>query len=242
MRRTLRVRSMVSVVFVVGVSGFLFVTTAKLARGDDGRHPESLAQLVHAEDRRTDGLADEVDALTEEIESLRGESAPPGDPELTRNTGVMAGTVAVTGPGLSVSLNDAPADAVIPEGGDFKPDDTVVHQQDVQAVVNALWAGGAEAMTMQGQRVTPTSAFRCVGNTLLLHGMVFSPPYVIEAIGDPDRLSTALEASDAVSVYTDAAYALGLGWAVERSDALDFPSYDGDLELAYARPIAEEQR
>ena len=87
-----------------------------------------------------------------------------------------------------MTLADAPrsADRVLPE--DASPDDLVVHQQDVQAVVNALWPGGAEAMQIMDQRVITTSAVRCVGNTLILQGRVYSPPFQITAIGDPQRL------------------------------------------------------
>ena len=69
-----------------------------------------------------------------------------------------------------MTLDDAPRRASLP--GTAKPDDLVVHQQDVQAVVNALWHGGAEAMHAQDQRVISTSAVRCVGNTLILQGRV----------------------------------------------------------------------
>ena len=80
-----------------------------------------------------------------------------------------AGTQPVEGPAVVVELNDAkiPSDQ-LPEG--IGVDDIVVHQQDVQAVVNALWAGGAEAMMLMDQRVISTSAVRCVGNTLILQG------------------------------------------------------------------------
>ena len=81
---------------------------------------------------------------------------------------------------MTVALDDAPPQArsrPLPPGiPSPTPDDLVVHQQDIQGVVNALWAGGAEAMTLMGQRVIATTAVRCVGNTLLLHGAVYSPP------------------------------------------------------------------
>ena len=82
----------------------------------------------------------------------------------------------VRGPGLTVTLDDAPErrDRL---GGHATPNDLVVHQQDIQAVVNALWAGGAEAMTIQGQRVIATTGIKCVGNTVVLHGVPYSPPY-----------------------------------------------------------------
>ena len=106
---------------------------------------------------------------------------------------LAAGVVPVSGPGLVVTLNDAPRDAAVP--AQAGPDDLVVHQQDVQAVVNALWSGGADAIMLQDQRVISTSAVRCVGNTLILQGRVYSPPYSITAIGDVPKLRAALGAT-----------------------------------------------
>jgi hypothetical protein len=118
-----------------------------------------------------------------------------------RGLELAAGTAAVTGPSMSVTLDDAPrsADRVLPEGA--TPTTCVVHQQDIQGVVNALWAGGAEAMQIMDQRVIATSAVRCVGNTLILQGRVYSPPYTVTAIGDPERLAQALEDAPAVQDY-----------------------------------------
>ena len=103
-----------------------------------------------------------------------------------------AGRTEVRGPAIRVTLDDAKlAGGEVPAGAD--PDDYVIHQQDVQSVVNALWAGGAEAMMLQDQRVISTSAVRCVGNTLILQGRVYSPPYVITAIGSRDAMRSALD-------------------------------------------------
>src|SRR5699024_6692749 len=132
-----------------------------------------------------------------------------------------AGAVPVTGPGLRVALDDAPPQ---PVGSTIPADTLVVHQQDLEAVINALWAGGAEAMTLQGQRVLTPTAFRCVGNVLSLHGRVYSPPYVVEAIGDPAALAAALDASDAIATYREWVDAVGLGWDVSTQDNLDMPA------------------
>jgi uncharacterized protein YlxW (UPF0749 family) len=132
-----------------------------------------------------------------------------------------------------VVLDDAPRrpDGSLPTGA--RPDDVVVHQQDVQSVVNALWAGGAEAMTIMGIRVISTSAVRCVGNTLLLHGQVYSPPFTIAAIGNASRLVTALDSDPGVQAFQDAAGAFGLGYhADDRSDILA-PAHE-DEALDYA--------
>ena len=84
-------------------------------------------------------------------------------------------------------------------------DDVVVHQQDVQGVVNALWRGGAEAMMVMDQRIISTSAVRCVGNTLILQGRVYSPPFTVTATGDPALLDgmPLTEASDHLPVWVD---------------------------------------
>jgi uncharacterized protein YlxW (UPF0749 family) len=111
----------------------------------------------------------------------------------------------------------------------------VVHQQDVQSVVNAMWAGGAEAMTIMGVRVISTSAVRCVGNTLLLHGRVYSPPFVISAIGDAVAMRRTLDADPSVALFRDAAQTFGLGYDVRTESALITPAYQGSTALDYAR-------
>ena len=115
------------------------------------------------------------------------------------------------------------------------PNQLVVHQSDLQAVVNALWAGGAEAMMVAGQRIIATSAVRCVGNTLLLNGEVFSPPFQVAAIGPYRRMNTSLNASPGVRLFKEAASYYGLGYTVETNDALTLPAYKGPTGLAYAR-------
>ena len=122
---------------------------------------------------------------------------------------------------------------MLPEG--TSPDDLVVHQQDVQAVVNALWAGGAEAMQIMDQRVISTSAVRCVGNTLILQGRVYSPPYEITAIGDPDRLYEALDAAPRGATYRYYVDTYGLVYETRAAAQTTLPGYDGSLELMHAR-------
>jgi uncharacterized protein YlxW (UPF0749 family) len=89
-------------------------------------------------------------------------------------------------------------------------------------------------MTLQGERVTSTSAFRCSGNILLLHGKVFSPPYVIETVGDPRALRAALDASPGVATYKQYVDWVALGWSVTTEDVLDLPPYTGSTELRHA--------
>ncbi len=135
--------------------------------------------------------------------------------------------------GLDVFQGDAVA-IVMADASD-NPDDLVVHQQDVQAVVNALWRGGAEAMMLMDQRVISTSAVRCVGNTLILQGRVYSPPYVITAIGDRDRMEESLRSDQAVGLFREASELLGLGYEVSQVDTATLPAYSGSIALEEAR-------
>jgi uncharacterized protein YlxW (UPF0749 family) len=147
-----------------------------------------------------------------------------------------AGFEAVSGPGVTVVLDDAPESEIdkARDDGDVSLDELVVHQQDIQAVVNALWAGGAEAMTIQGQRVISTTGIKCVGNTVMLHGVPYSPPYRIAAIGDPVRLRGSLDESDYIDAYLSVVESHDLGYQVASSTRLEFPAYEGSTTLKYA--------
>jgi uncharacterized protein YlxW (UPF0749 family) len=143
----------------------------------------------------------------------------------------------VHGPALTVVLKDAPKDEInrAVDSGEVTADQLVVHQQDIQAVVNALWSGGAEAMTLQHQRVISTTGIKCVGNTVVLHGVPYAPPYEITAIGDLNALRTALDSSDYIAGYKTYVVAHHLGYAVSTSDDVTMPAYAGSSDLRYAK-------
>jgi uncharacterized protein YlxW (UPF0749 family) len=142
-----------------------------------------------------------------------------------------AGFTPAHGHGIRVTLDDAPHKPGRTLPGNPGPDDLVVHQQDVQAVVNALWAGGATAMQIMDQRVISTSAVRCVGNTLILQGVVYSPPFRITATGDPRSLRAALNAAPAINIYRQYVAAYGLGYDVSNLDQVTIPAYTGAAPL-----------
>ncbi len=228
-------------VVLVG-TGVLFATTARTARGTDLRNDRStqLAQLIDerraqvaAAERQAARLRRDIDAATGGLaDADAGIRAQQQRADAEKEA---AGLVAMTGPGLVVRLDDAPRspDGSLPDGAG--PDDVVVHQQDVQAVVNALWAGGAEAMSLMDVRVISTSAVRCVGNTLLLHGRVYSPPFVITAIGDPQAMLAALDAAPYVEAYRAAADRFGVRYDVRQESRLTVPAFDGSTGLTSAR-------
>jgi uncharacterized protein YlxW (UPF0749 family) len=221
-------------------AGVLFATSAGAANGGQLRGSRSdLGDLIRAEQQRADDLSHRVDRLRGEVQAATDRAGAADrriGAEQRRSSGLelAAGTTPVVGPSVTVTLADAPrsADRVLPDG--TSPDDVVVHQQDVQGVVNALWAGGAEAMQIMDQRIVSTSAVRCVGNTLVLQGRVYSPPYDITAIGDPDRLRAALDASPEVATYRYYVDVFGLGYETSSAARTRLPGYDGSLDLLHA--------
>jgi uncharacterized protein YlxW (UPF0749 family) len=90
-------------------------------------------------------------------------------------------------------------------------------------------------MALQDQRVTATTAFRCVGNVLSLGGRVYSPPFEVRAVGDPRALRAALDRSPEIGRYLEWVAEVGLGWSVTTEDALELPAAEGEGELTHAR-------
>ncbi len=223
------------------LAGLLLSTTREAAQGGElrGTGATRLSDLVRG--AQQDVAAAEVTRtrLRLQAEQLQQRAAASDDAVAAALADVAAlqpgaGLSAVTGPGLTVTLTDASRTATGSYAADAQPDDLVVHQQDLQSVLNALWAGGAEAVMVQDQRVVSTSAPRCVGNTLLLHGRTYSPPYTVSAIGDADRLQDALAAERGVVIYKQYVARFGLGYKVQARDTLSLPAYEGSVALTSA--------
>jgi uncharacterized protein YlxW (UPF0749 family) len=218
------------------LAGLLVVVSALNARGTDLRPARNtdLVSLLQAQSRRNAELTDRVTALRAEVDGLSAGQSDQTDlgPRLAeRQSG--AGLSAVSGPAVTVTLDDAPETVT---GTGIDPDLLVVHQQDIQAVVNALWSGGAEAMTIQGQRVVSTTGIKCVGNTVVLHGVPYAPPYVITAIGDRRRLRAALANSEPVQIYRQYVEAYGLVYRERSRAEVTLGAYQGSADLTFAQP------
>ena len=224
------------------LAGLLLATSAVTARGTDLRSSRSLdvSQLIERQQRTLAGLTRDERALRARISAATALAAV-GDRRVRAARAAAdklvaaAGLTRVSGPAITVSLDDATrTDQQHDLDAGARPDDLVIHQQDVQGVVNALWAGGADAMTIMGQRVIATTAVRCVGNTLLLHGQVFSPPFVVTAIGKERRLRRALDADPSVQIFQQYVAAYGLRYHVSMHDDVTLPAYAGPLGLTRA--------
>lgn len=198
-----------------------------------------LDTVVRQQRERTDARQQQVTALTREVDKLGKSVDDVQVSAVQRQVDTLrgpAGFEKVHGPAITVVLNDAPKDEIdrAVEKGDVAADQLVVHQQDIQAVVNALWSGGAEAMTLQRQRVISTTGIKCVGNTVILHGVPYAPPYVITAIGDLGALQLSLDTNEYIAGYQTYVDAHNLGYRVSTNDDVTMPAYDGNSDLRYA--------
>ena len=216
----------------------MITVSALNARGVDLRPARNtdLISLIASQSERNADLTQRATALRSEVDRLVAQQQLQDkggslDRQLNRRA-QAAGMREVTGTALTVTLDDAPSE-VAPNGIDG--DLLVVHQQDIQAVVNLLWAGGATAMTIQGQRVISTTGIKCVGNTVVLHGIPYAPPYRISAIGDIGQMRSTLDQSEFVQVFQQYVDRFRLGYRVQIQDQQIFPAYSGALDLKYAR-------
>ena len=228
-------------VFTCAVAcGLLFAAAATTSRGFELR--STGGDVVSVVRERTSQVTDrraEARRLQAEVDRLsaRGSHASVGpddaQTEVLRST---SGLSAVQGNGMRIELTDTPRTVNFP---DVDPNFLVVHQQDLQAYVNALWAGGAEAVALQGQRLVTTSGIKCVGNTVVIDGVPYSPPYVIEAVGEPVQLRAALNRSAEVETYRAYAQRYKLGLSEDEIGDLHVKAYDGPIAFRYAKPLTD---
>lgn len=228
---------------VFAVAGALFVASATASEDGDLRVDRTggLPQVIAARAEMNAQLQQAVDQQTLRVESLSAAGGPRSTlADTTRRIAEISPQVGLTeviGPGISVSLDDAQPPPNLPKG--FTGDDYIVHQEDVQGVVNALWRGGAAAVTVMGQRLISTSAVRCVGNTVILQGQVYSPPFIIEAVGDVTGMTAALDADGAVQFFREWSEVVGLGYSQTERRSLTIPAYTGPTTTSHSQVLQD---
>ena len=228
---------------VFGLIGTLVVTnvtaqpTSQLRRQDNVR----LRDLAVSESARVSQLQNRLGAVEQRVNALV--EAESQDVRSTMNQrlqsmGAQAGVTALSGAGVKVTLSDAPPrDPIVASPATVDPEALIIHEEDLQAVVNALWRGGAQGISIMGQRIIETSAVKCVGNVLLLQGQVFSPPYEIYAIGDPVELQQAMDADPGVLRIKNSVERYRIGFTSQKETSIELPSYVGPLTQRYAKPL-----
>jgi uncharacterized protein YlxW (UPF0749 family) len=206
---------------------------------------DRLVARVRAAQHGADDLASRLADLEGRLAALRGQSLPQSGAlaQQLQRAQLAAGQTAVTGPGLTVTLQEpaaASASAVAGRGGTTPIEATnILTDRDVRSVVNELWHDGAEAIAVNGVRLTPTSAIRFAGQAVLVDFEPITSPYEIEAVGNADDLSVAFAQSAVASRYQTLVSVDGIGFSFTGSDHLSLPASAPTVpRYAVPRPTA----
>jgi uncharacterized protein YlxW (UPF0749 family) len=237
-----------AVAAVMAVAGVLAaVTYDQAAAGAQGREEVrgALVAEVDGESAITDQLAADLEALRADVTAARDDALAAtavGQRALERleDAETAAGVIPVSGPGLLVTLADAEPDAdTDPVGGTAEADTRgQVRDGDLQLVVNALWAAGAEGVSINGQRLGPTTAIRFAGEAVLVDFRPVTNPYLVSAIGDPGTLRSRFLASPEVNALAVISETYGLRFEFAQEDELSLPA-GSPPELRSAVPVSE---
>lgn len=204
----------------------LLVTVSALrtqaAQSQEEQDRAALVQRIDAEQVQLARTREQAELLAADVESLRTSTAQQGieaadlQDEVTQ-LGSEVGTVPVAGPGVRVTVDDARGD--LAEGQ--------ILDTDLQLLVNGLWESGAEAVAVNGQRLTTLSAIRTAGQAITVNYRSLTPPYLVSAVGDPDELPARLLETRAGAAFTDLQANFGIFFEVEARDDLQLPATIG---------------
>ncbi len=217
---------------------------ARVAAPVVAKEREELVDRIDRETEAADRLEDSVDRLREDVSARQREALKhSGGNAESDLVGVLSGASAVHGPGVKLVVNDAKE-----AGGDGESDpretsgfaDTGrVRDRDMQRVVNGLWESGAEAVSINGQRLTALSAIRAAGDAILVDNKPLVPPYTVLAVGDGQRLSTRFQDS-ADGLYLNALQeGYGVRTALSVEDDLRLPAAPSVI-VRTAQPSTEK--
>jgi len=145
----------------------------------------------------------------------------------------IAGLMSAQGPGIEVTLDDSQRQTI---PADQDPSAYIVHEYDLRDVVNLLWLAGTEGIAINKERVVGVTSIYCVGSTVMVNDTRLSPPYVVHAIGDPDRLEDFVQNPSYLAKVKEKARRHGLIFQFHRSSSIKLPAYKGSFALRYAQP------
>ena len=175
----------------------------------------------------------QVDKYQRENEYLRDQLKNYNQDQEIMRLKMIAGLIPLTGPGLRITLDDAAKK--ISEGDD--PEFYIVHYYILEGLINELRAAGAEAFAVNRNRIIASSGFSCAGTTILVDTKRLAPPYIVEAIGNPDDLRRALSVPGGF-VETEI-LAFQLKFEMKEEAEIKMPAYKGNILAEHAKPVEE---
>ena len=185
-----------------------------------------------------DDLKVRILALRAQIQGVEGLGTGSADLVRQLNTQleearIAAGLIPLTGTGIVLQLDDS--QALVPPGGSQA--DYLVGSRDIRSVVEELWVAGAEAIAINDERVTPTTAVIDIGSSLLVNSAYLAPPYQVTAIGAPDLYERLSRSPGFIDFVRARAEAYGIRLSFAEPETVDMPAFAGTVTLRYSRPL-----
>lgn len=223
---------------VLAVFAVLAVTAAVQTSKDSPSDERQRSALIGQVKERRSAVADQrrsIEALTAQVrrleaDQLRNQDSTSGVFGTVALLGLRSGTAAARGPGVEVVVDDAP---------DAKSDRNKVLDSDLQKLVNGLWRAGAEAISINGERLTTFSAIRHAGTAITVNFTSLNRPYRILAIGNPDTLPRRFSETTSGQEWLDLQRQVGLKFSIRTQSTLRLPGADVP-QLRYVKPAAKE--
>lgn len=177
----------------------------------------------------------EREALLSEVHVLRNATASEAFTRELQHVKMKAGLVPLQGPGIVVVIDDSKR----PTKPGENPNLYLIHDDDILKVINELWAAGAEAISINGQRLVANTEIRCAGPTLSVNNARYSPPYEISVIGEPQTLESSLKLRGGV---VETLQFWGIQVSVKKPEIVKIPAYKGAFTFQYAKPAEEAKK
>lgn len=219
----------VAIALVCAVLGFMlavqFRTTQDIRSSVPFQRVEDLSQRLSQTEKERDNLLKQMHELrqTTGLESATKEN---------ENIRMGAGVVALEGKGIVITVDDSKR---LSKAGD-NPNLYLIHDEDLLKIINELWAAGAEAISINEQRLIATSEVRCAGPTLSVNNTRYSPPYEIRAIGEPQTLENSLKMRGGV---IETLQFWGIQISVKNQEIVQVPAYKGTFRFEYAKSVKD---
>ena len=177
----------------------------------------TLRERIQTIERQGEGSAGLVSQLNAQLEQAR----------------IAAGLIPLIGTGIVLQLEDS--QEPVPQDGSAS--DYLVGSRDIRTVVDELWGAGAEAIAVNGERITPATAIIDIGSSLLVNSAYLAPPYQITALGPRDLYERLSQSPGFTDFVRSRAEAYGIRLSFAEPDSVDMPAFVGTVTLRYSRPL-----
>lgn len=207
-------------------------------KNEESLRVEDLLKQLNDERTKNDNMSEIITSLKSDLQSFKDEAAENSEYSKTiinqlEKAEILAGLVEVEGSGVTITVKDSTLKNTIGDASAY-----VIHDSDLLMIINELCDAGAEAISLNGERIVSTTEIRCAGSTVSVNNSRYAQPFVINAIGDPVNLENALLMRD--GVY-DTLTTWGLEINIKKVSKVVVPAYIGSLNYKYATPVITEE-